>query len=208
MFFYFICLCLLAFEGFMTYLVEPLFGEWARFSNTRLSQTMLGHLGLNKASWKGVQREQSGSGDDVDPTFEEMDSDILPQEPRLSWPQSPWQNCLFPRYLVGLKETHASPRFWWNGKMMPALFISKFSFDTDHLTQNFFKPPDLNIEQYAPASVGCRSEPRICKAQQWLSLGATGRKLHCAPWLWFSHDIWNTVFKSKTWHGLFHSLGI
>uniref|UniRef100_A0A8C4UTX9 Phosphodiesterase 7A n=1 Tax=Falco tinnunculus TaxID=100819 RepID=A0A8C4UTX9_FALTI len=70
--------------GFMTYLVEPLFGEWARFSNTRLSQTMLGHLGLNKASWKGVQREQSGSGDDVDPAFEEMDSDILPQEPRLS----------------------------------------------------------------------------------------------------------------------------
>nr|XP_030122129.3 high affinity cAMP-specific 3',5'-cyclic phosphodiesterase 7A isoform X4 [Taeniopygia guttata] len=70
--------------GFMTYLVEPLFGEWARFSNTRLSQTMLGHLGLNKASWKGVQREQSGSGDDVDATFEEMDSDILPQEPRLS----------------------------------------------------------------------------------------------------------------------------
>ncbi|CAM9278735.1 unnamed protein product [Bubo scandiacus] len=70
--------------GFMTYLVEPLFGEWARFSNTRLSQTMLGHLGLNKASWKGVQREQSGSGDDGDPAFEEMDSDILPQEPRLS----------------------------------------------------------------------------------------------------------------------------
>ncbi|XP_038031514.1 high affinity 3',5'-cyclic-AMP phosphodiesterase 7A isoform X3 [Anas platyrhynchos] len=69
--------------GFMTYLVEPLFGEWARFSNTRLSQTMLGHLGLNKASWKGVQREQSSS-DDVDPAFEEMDSDILPQEPRLS----------------------------------------------------------------------------------------------------------------------------
>lgn len=75
--------CLLVFQGFMTYLVEPLFGEWARFSNTRLSQTMLGHLGLNKASWKGVQREQSSS-DDVDPAFEEMDSDILPQEPRLS----------------------------------------------------------------------------------------------------------------------------
>ncbi|XP_025946815.1 high affinity cAMP-specific 3',5'-cyclic phosphodiesterase 7A isoform X3 [Apteryx rowi] len=70
--------------GFMTYLVEPLFGEWARFSNTRLSQTMLGHLGLNKASWKGVQREQSSSGADADPAFEEMDSDILPQEPRLS----------------------------------------------------------------------------------------------------------------------------
>ncbi|XP_031468751.1 high affinity cAMP-specific 3',5'-cyclic phosphodiesterase 7A isoform X3 [Lagopus leucura] len=70
--------------GFMTYLVEPLFAEWARFSNTRLSQTMLGHLGLNKASWKGVQREQSGGGEDADPAFEEMDSDILPQEPRLS----------------------------------------------------------------------------------------------------------------------------
>ncbi|XP_077789092.1 high affinity 3',5'-cyclic-AMP phosphodiesterase 7A isoform X1 [Podarcis muralis] len=70
--------------GFMTYLVEPLFTEWARFSNTRLSQTMLGHLGLNKASWKGVQREQSSSGDDTDPAFEEMDSDVIPQEHRLS----------------------------------------------------------------------------------------------------------------------------
>ncbi|XP_050796986.1 high affinity cAMP-specific 3',5'-cyclic phosphodiesterase 7A isoform X3 [Gopherus flavomarginatus] len=70
--------------GFMTYLVEPLFSEWARFSNTRLSQTMLGHLGLNKASWKGLQREQSSSGDDTDPAFEEMDSDVLPQETRLS----------------------------------------------------------------------------------------------------------------------------
>nr|XP_006127542.1 high affinity cAMP-specific 3',5'-cyclic phosphodiesterase 7A isoform X2 [Pelodiscus sinensis] len=70
--------------GFMTYLVEPLFTEWARFSNTRLSQTMLGHLGLNKASWKGLQREQSSSGDDTDPAFEEMDSDVLPQETPLS----------------------------------------------------------------------------------------------------------------------------
>ncbi|KAF7246185.1 High affinity cAMP-specific 3',5'-cyclic phosphodiesterase 7A [Varanus komodoensis] len=70
--------------GFMTYLVEPLFAEWARFSNTKLSQTMLGHLGLNKASWKGVQREQSSSGDDTDPAFEEMDSDVVPQEHRLS----------------------------------------------------------------------------------------------------------------------------
>lgn len=78
------CACLLVPEGFMTYLVEPLFGEWARFSNTRLSQTMLGHLGLNKASWKGVQRDQSGGGGDVGPAFEEMDSDLLPQEPRLS----------------------------------------------------------------------------------------------------------------------------
>ncbi|ETE70515.1 High affinity cAMP-specific 3',5'-cyclic phosphodiesterase 7A, partial [Ophiophagus hannah] len=62
--------------GFMTYLVEPLFAEWARFSNTKLSQTMLGHMGLNKASWKGIQREQSSSGDDTDPACEETDSDI------------------------------------------------------------------------------------------------------------------------------------
>nr|XP_033790402.1 high affinity cAMP-specific 3',5'-cyclic phosphodiesterase 7A isoform X2 [Geotrypetes seraphini] len=53
--------------GFITYLVEPLFVEWARFSNTRLSQTMLGHVGLNKASWKGMQQEQSSSGDDTLP---------------------------------------------------------------------------------------------------------------------------------------------
>lgn len=43
----------------MTYVAEPLFGEWARFSNTRLSQTMLGHMGLNKASWSGLQQEQT-----------------------------------------------------------------------------------------------------------------------------------------------------
>ncbi|MEQ2159980.1 hypothetical protein GOODEAATRI_028839 [Goodea atripinnis] len=44
---------------FMTYVAEPLFGEWARFSDTRLSQTMLGHMGLNKASWAGLQQEQT-----------------------------------------------------------------------------------------------------------------------------------------------------
>lgn len=67
----------------MTYLVEPLFTEWARFSNTRLSQTMLGHVGLNKASWKGLQREQSSS-EDADAAFEELNSQLLPQENRLS----------------------------------------------------------------------------------------------------------------------------
>lgn len=61
--------------GFMTYLVEPLFTEWARFSNTRLSQTMLGHVGLNKASWKGLQREQASS-EDTDATFEELNSQL------------------------------------------------------------------------------------------------------------------------------------
>lgn len=47
--------------GFMTYVVEPLFAEWARFSDTRLSQTMLGHLGLNKASWCGIEAEAGGA---------------------------------------------------------------------------------------------------------------------------------------------------
>ncbi|KAM5314877.1 high affinity 3',5'-cyclic-AMP phosphodiesterase 7A isoform 3-T5 [Glossophaga mutica] len=69
--------------GFMTYLVEPLFTEWARFSDTRLSQTMLGHVGLNKASWKGLQREQSSS-EDTEAAFEELNSQLLPQEKRLS----------------------------------------------------------------------------------------------------------------------------
>uniref|UniRef100_A0A673J1R1 Phosphodiesterase n=1 Tax=Sinocyclocheilus rhinocerous TaxID=307959 RepID=A0A673J1R1_9TELE len=50
--------------GFMTYVVEPLFAEWARFSDTRLSQTMLGHLGLNKASWSALEPEASGSSEE------------------------------------------------------------------------------------------------------------------------------------------------
>ncbi|RXM97647.1 High affinity cAMP-specific 3',5'-cyclic phosphodiesterase 7A [Acipenser ruthenus] len=66
--------------GFMTYVVEPLFVEWARFSDTRLSRTMLGYLALNKAGWKGMVQEHASSGDDTDPTVEEADSDILPQE--------------------------------------------------------------------------------------------------------------------------------
>ena len=54
----------------MTYVVEPLFSEWARFSDTRLSQTMLGHLGLNKASWGSLQlgqRQTSGPEEPAEP---------------------------------------------------------------------------------------------------------------------------------------------
>ncbi|KAK7879048.1 hypothetical protein WMY93_030801 [Mugilogobius chulae] len=54
--------------GFMTYVAEPLFAEWARFSDTRLSQTMLGHMGLNKASWSGLQQEQSSASEETEPT--------------------------------------------------------------------------------------------------------------------------------------------
>lgn len=72
-------------RGFMTYLVEPLFTEWARFSDTRLSQTMLGHVGLNKASWKGLQRQQPGSEDAASTAFElNSQSQVLTQENRLS----------------------------------------------------------------------------------------------------------------------------
>ncbi|KAI1902307.1 hypothetical protein AGOR_G00043420 [Albula goreensis] len=39
-------------RGFMAFVVEPLFLEWARFSDTRLSQTMLEHLRHNKARWR------------------------------------------------------------------------------------------------------------------------------------------------------------
>ncbi|XP_010732543.1 high affinity 3',5'-cyclic-AMP phosphodiesterase 7A isoform X3 [Larimichthys crocea] len=53
--------------GFMTYVAEPLFAEWARFSDTRLSQTMLGHMGLNKASWGGLQQEQTSVTEEAEP---------------------------------------------------------------------------------------------------------------------------------------------
>ncbi|XP_054621115.1 high affinity cAMP-specific 3',5'-cyclic phosphodiesterase 7A isoform X4 [Dunckerocampus dactyliophorus] len=55
--------------GFMTYVAEPLFAEWARFSDTRLSQTMLGHMGLNKASWGALQQQEqsSAAGEEAEP---------------------------------------------------------------------------------------------------------------------------------------------
>ncbi|KAM3866258.1 high affinity 3',5'-cyclic-AMP phosphodiesterase 7A-like [Diretmus argenteus] len=37
---------------FISYVVEPLFREWSRFSATPLSQGMMGHLSANKAGWK------------------------------------------------------------------------------------------------------------------------------------------------------------
>uniref|UniRef100_A0A8C5GPP3 Phosphodiesterase n=1 Tax=Gouania willdenowi TaxID=441366 RepID=A0A8C5GPP3_GOUWI len=52
--------------GFMTYVAEPLFAEWARFSDTRLSQTMLGHMRLNKASWGSLQQEQTLTSEEAE----------------------------------------------------------------------------------------------------------------------------------------------
>lgn len=52
----------------MTYVAEPLFAEWARFCDTRLSQTMLGHMGLNKASWGGLQQEPAPVSEEAEPS--------------------------------------------------------------------------------------------------------------------------------------------
>ncbi|KAJ8376645.1 hypothetical protein SKAU_G00072250 [Synaphobranchus kaupii] len=67
--------------GFMTYVVEPLFAEWARFSDTRLTQTMLGYLGLNKAGWSGLLQEQAGAGEGTGTAApaEDTNSKVLPQ---------------------------------------------------------------------------------------------------------------------------------
>ncbi|KAM6900196.1 high affinity 3',5'-cyclic-AMP phosphodiesterase 7A isoform 2-T2 [Xenentodon cancila] len=61
--------------GFMTYVAEPLFAEWARFSDTRLSQTMLGHMGLNKASWGSLQQEQTPISEEAEPTAAGTDTE-------------------------------------------------------------------------------------------------------------------------------------
>lgn len=43
----------------MTYIVEPLFREWARFTgNSSLSENMLSHLAHNKAQWKSLLSKQ------------------------------------------------------------------------------------------------------------------------------------------------------
>ncbi|XP_049510369.1 cAMP-specific 3',5'-cyclic phosphodiesterase 7B isoform X1 [Panthera uncia] len=57
--------------GFMTYIVEPLFREWARFTgNSTLSENMLSHLSHNKAQWKSLlptqHRSSSGGGGSPD----------------------------------------------------------------------------------------------------------------------------------------------
>ncbi|XP_048832127.1 high affinity cAMP-specific 3',5'-cyclic phosphodiesterase 7A isoform X3 [Brienomyrus brachyistius] len=66
--------------GFMTYVVEPLFAEWARFSDTRLSRTMLGYLALNKAGWSSALQELAGGLDEgTEASVEEPDSTALPQ---------------------------------------------------------------------------------------------------------------------------------
>lgn len=48
--------------GFMTYIVEPLFEEWAKFTgDTPLSENMLSHLRRNKAKWRSLLHKQHSS---------------------------------------------------------------------------------------------------------------------------------------------------
>lgn len=54
--------------GFISYIVEPLFEEWQRFTEpSLLSRTMLGHLQQNKARWSSLQRPPSSSGTQTGP---------------------------------------------------------------------------------------------------------------------------------------------
>lgn len=42
--------------GFISYIVQPLFEEWYRFTEpSLLSQTMMGHLHKNKARWSHLR---------------------------------------------------------------------------------------------------------------------------------------------------------
>ncbi|XP_055489945.1 high affinity cAMP-specific 3',5'-cyclic phosphodiesterase 7A isoform X1 [Leucoraja erinacea] len=59
--------------GFITYVVKPLFVEWSRFTDSTLSQTMLGHLSLNNASWKGLLQEQTQGREDTNSVCREKD---------------------------------------------------------------------------------------------------------------------------------------
>ncbi|XP_026796701.2 high affinity cAMP-specific 3',5'-cyclic phosphodiesterase 7A isoform X3 [Pangasianodon hypophthalmus] len=46
--------------GFISFLVEPLFSEWARFSETPLSHIMISHMTSNKFKWTHPPQEKMG----------------------------------------------------------------------------------------------------------------------------------------------------
>jgi high affinity cAMP-specific 3',5'-cyclic phosphodiesterase 7 len=61
----------------MTYIVEPLVREWARFTgNSVLSESMLRHLAHNKAQWTSLlstQHRRGGGGDHGGPGTEKAE---------------------------------------------------------------------------------------------------------------------------------------
>ncbi|KAL7842532.1 hypothetical protein SRHO_G00242210 [Serrasalmus rhombeus] len=59
--------------GFISFVVEPLFLEWARFSDTPLSQIMLGHMTSNKYKWTHLPQE------DLRESTQSTSSKTLPQ---------------------------------------------------------------------------------------------------------------------------------
>ncbi|XP_040285121.1 cAMP-specific 3',5'-cyclic phosphodiesterase 7B isoform X2 [Bufo bufo] len=61
--------------GFMTYIAEPLFVEWARFTgDTPLSVNMINHLRKNKSKWRALlHKQRSKSNDRLGPVTEGKD---------------------------------------------------------------------------------------------------------------------------------------
>ncbi|XP_061602282.1 cAMP-specific 3',5'-cyclic phosphodiesterase 7B-like isoform X2 [Cololabis saira] len=58
--------------GFISYIVEPLFEEWHRFTEpSLLSQTMLGHLHKNKACWSRLRYARAPSDAQTHPYADE-----------------------------------------------------------------------------------------------------------------------------------------
>ena len=95
--------------GFMAYVVEPLFVEWSRFSDTLLSQTMMSHLSLNKQGWNEGRDKQEASSSRASeeqrtPATKDSNSKVLPQGSKGSWhAKHDWR----PRW--GEKEWNESP---------------------------------------------------------------------------------------------------
>lgn len=60
--------------GFISYIVEPLFEEWLRFTEpSLLSQTMMGHLHKNKARWSCLRYAHAPSDTQTRPHTEETE---------------------------------------------------------------------------------------------------------------------------------------
>lgn len=58
--------------GFISYIVEPLFEEWHRFTEpSLLSQTMMGHLHKNKGRWSRLRYARTPSDAQTHPHAEE-----------------------------------------------------------------------------------------------------------------------------------------
>lgn len=57
--------------GFISYIVEPLFEEWHRFTEpSLLSQTVMGHLHKNKARWSRLRFAHTPSDTQTNPDAE------------------------------------------------------------------------------------------------------------------------------------------